>query len=294
MREHIAAVLADVHGNYPALCACVQDAQAQGAEEFFFLGDYVSDLAQPAQVMQLLHALRGRFPCVFLRGNRERYMLECAAGQRTFSRGSSSGSLLFTYERLTAEDLAFFAALPPCAPCTRHGVSFELAHAAWEDDQRYFDGESDLSPIFAGMKSALLLTAHAHRQYLTRRDGKTILNPGSVGIAMGEGAGTAHYALLTFSDAAVTPQLRRVPYGVEAVLRAQFESGLADYAPCWAAAIARDLMVGQATALRLLAQLTDPADEQQWRAAAAQLGVPLTLPELLTEWKKNAHEQIDE
>ena len=37
------AVIADAHGNYPALQAVLQDAKKAGAEQFLLLGDYMTD-----------------------------------------------------------------------------------------------------------------------------------------------------------------------------------------------------------------------------------------------------------
>lgn len=105
------AVFSDIHGNYHAFKACYEDAIKHGAEQFVFLGDYVSDLANPRNTMNLVYEIRERSPTVCLRGNRERYMLECEQGISSFSRGSKTGSLLYTYENLRQQDLDFFARL---------------------------------------------------------------------------------------------------------------------------------------------------------------------------------------
>ena len=49
-----AAVFSDIHSNYHAFRACYEDAKAQGADLFLFLGDYVSDLADPIKTMNLI------------------------------------------------------------------------------------------------------------------------------------------------------------------------------------------------------------------------------------------------
>lgn len=40
-----AAILSDIHSNFSAFRACVNDAMAENVDLFIFLGDYVSDLA---------------------------------------------------------------------------------------------------------------------------------------------------------------------------------------------------------------------------------------------------------
>ena len=106
MRDHlrtekrIVAVFSDIHSNYHAFKACYDDAIKCGADSFVFLGDYVSDLSEPQKTMDLVYEVQSRYPTICLRGNREGYMLDCEKGASRFSRGSKSGSLLFTYNHL--------------------------------------------------------------------------------------------------------------------------------------------------------------------------------------------------
>ena len=87
--------MSDIHGNFHAFQACFDDAVRQGAEGFLFLGDYVSDLAEPERTMDLLYEIQAAYPTICLSGNRERYMLERERGETSFVPGSRSGSLLF-------------------------------------------------------------------------------------------------------------------------------------------------------------------------------------------------------
>jgi len=86
------AVISDIHSNYHALKACCEDAVHCGADSFIFLGDYISDLSLPQSTMDLVYDILDSYPAVCLRGNRERYMLECANGTNTFVPGSKTGS----------------------------------------------------------------------------------------------------------------------------------------------------------------------------------------------------------
>ena len=101
------AVLSDIHSNYYAFKACYEDAIKCGTEMFIFLGDYVSDLSEPQRTMDLVYEIQSNYPTICLRGNREGYMLDCESARSSFTRGSKSGSLLFTYEHLRKKDLEF-------------------------------------------------------------------------------------------------------------------------------------------------------------------------------------------
>ena len=215
---HKAAVFSDIHSNYYAFQACYKDAVAKGAEAFIFLGDYVSDLADPRRTLDLVYEIREKFPTVCLRGNRERYMLDCKKGLISFSPGSKTGSLLYTYSQLRPEDFVFFESLPACDAIQLNEIPFEIAHGFREDDRFYFDGTDDnTQTVFAQIKCAFFLGGHCHRQYIRQAGGKTVLNPGSIGVPRDYGA-LSQYALLEFSEKNVSFELRQIPYDVSAMI----------------------------------------------------------------------------
>ncbi len=277
------ALLSDIHSNYHALSACVEDALEKGAEGFIFLGDYVSDLSEPERTLDLIYELRSAYPTVCLLGNRERYMLECKRGERVFSCGSKSGSLLYTYEHLRARDFEFFESLKPYDTLEIEGVEFELAHATAENDRHYFDtDEGNIDGVFAQMKHKYLFTGHSHKQYISRSGDKTIINPGSVGVTK-LAPRRAHYAILDISDGDIACTPCEVAYDIKKVIHAQFENGLVDYAKYWAIGVLYDVITGEECVLEVLRRVycADAVEnEDAWRAAALDMGMKLTEAEL--------------
>ena len=283
------AVLSDIHSNYHAFKACYEDAVKCGADRFIFLGDYVSDLAEPWRTMDLVYEIQSCYPTVCLRGNREGYMLDCEKGSSSFARGSKSGSLLFTYDHLRKKDLDFFRELEISDTIEIDGVRIEIAHATIDNDRYYFDcNDGRTAEIFPQMKCKYLLTGHSHKQYILRDSDKTIINPGSVGIPQG---GTQHpkYALLDIVNGNISCQFREVPYDMADAIRSQFASGLVGYAKYWAIGILYDIITGEEWVLRLLETVEktgDFANEETWRSSAMGLGMKLTEQEIM-EWYKN-------
>lgn len=284
-----AAVISDIHSNYHAFRACVDDALSRGADGFIFLGDYVSDLADPVKTMELVYHIRENYPTVCLRGNRERYMLECADGTAVFTRGSKTGSLLYTFRQLSPRDLAFFSSLPIHDRISFHGVFMEIAHATGADDRFYFEqGDDRIDSVFAQMTCDYLLTGHCHKQYAQSSQGKTILNPGSVGVPRGYGYLT-QYALLEVKDSAVSWEFRQLPYDIEAAIHSQFASGLVEHGNCWAVGVLYDVITGREYALPLLQQVTQRAAEENssihnehiWRTVASEMGMDFTEEKML-------------
>ena len=106
------AVFSDVHSNHHALKACLKEAEKQKADGYIFLGDYISDCANPHETMKLIYHAKQEMPCWFVRGNREEYVLNHHNFGSDWANGTTTGSLLYTYEGLTAEDLEFISTLP--------------------------------------------------------------------------------------------------------------------------------------------------------------------------------------
>lgn len=283
------AVLSDIHSNYYAFKACYEDAVNCGAEMFIFLGDYVSDLSEPQRTMDLVYEIRSKYPTVCLRGNREGYMLDCEDGRSNFTRGSKSGSLLFTYEHLRKKDLEFIRGLKIADTIEIEGVRIEIAHAAMDNDRYYFDGnDGHTADIFPQMKCDYLLTGHSHKQYIKQNAEKTIINPGSVGIPQ-DGTRNPKYALLDVADGTVSCEFREVPYDMTDAIHSQFASGLVDYAKYWAIGILYDIITGEECVLKLLSAVEKSgefANEEIWKTAAIEMDMKLEEQEIL-EWYKN-------
>ncbi len=277
------AVLSDIHSNYHAFRACYEDAVKHHVEQFVFLGDYVSDLAEPGKTMDLVYEIRANYPTICLRGNREGYMLDCSKGAALFVPGSKSGSLLFTYDHLRKQDIAFFEELKISDTIELGGVPMEIAHAAADNDRYYFDTKDGrLEDILAQMTHKYLLTGHSHKQYIRSASGKTIINPGSVGIPQ-DGTRWPKYAILDIENGEVTCTLREVPYDMSDAIHAQFANGLVDYAKYWAIGILYDIITGEEWVLKLLQRVQEAGDVQKedvWHREACNLGMKLTEQEI--------------
>ena len=216
-------------------------------------------------------------------------MLDCESGRSSFIRGSKSGSLLFTYEHLRKKDLEFIRGLEISDNIEIEGIHMEIAHAAMDNDRFYFDSnDGHTADIFPQMKCNYLLTGHSHKQYIQHNAGKTIINPGSVGIPQG-GTRNPKYAILDIVNGNISCQLREVPYDMADAIRSQFASGLVDYAKYWAIGILYDIITADEWVLKLLSTVEktgDFANEEAWKSAALELGMKLTEQEIL-EWYKN-------
>lgn len=231
------AVLSDIHGNLLALEAVIADAEARGCEEFVNLGDSLSGPLWPRETADLL-VERG-WPS--LAGNHERQLL-------TLPRERMNKSDAFTAALLSDSHREWLASLPPSLV---YRPDIFLCHGTPDSDLVYFlhelgeDGTvSDAQPETvaaraAGRTERLILCGHTH---LPRRieigDGRTVANPGSVGLPaydddrpvphmMETGSPQARYAIVD-DDCSVT--LHSVDYDHEAAARKADTEGRGDWA----------------------------------------------------------------
>ena len=228
------AVFSDVHSNHHALKACLKEAEKQKADGYIFLGDYISDCANPHETMKLIYRAKQEMPCWFVRGNREEYVLNHHNFGSDWANGTTTGSLLYTYEGLTAEDLEFISVLPFMQTIDPNGkCPIRICHGSPEktrDTLRPFSYkiESWLLKIVA----RVLLSGHTHQPCSAHTMGKLYVNPGAVGVQCTQTV-TAKMALLDSDGNTWNETLLEVPYDIDAAALEIRESGLLTRAGVW-------------------------------------------------------------
>jgi len=175
------AVIADIHGNLPALEAVLADIEARGGADLLVdLGDRASGPLWPRETLDRL----ARVECVAVRGNHDRQVATLAAELM-------NASDRYTLDEITDEQRQALGALPEEAWI---GEGILAIHASPGADTAYLldrieDGElvrdrlDDIEARLAKSGDArIVLTAHSHRADMVRlAGGTTIINPGSVG-----------------------------------------------------------------------------------------------------------------
>ncbi|MEA2882752.1 MAG: hypothetical protein QOH32_2008 [Bradyrhizobium sp.] len=241
------AAIADVHGNCLALEAVLADIAALGIAEVVNLGDQVSGPLEARRTADLLVQLG--FPSI--RGDQDRRLAEA---------GPAGTSARFDHRQLDRQHLDWLAALPPTL---MYRDDVLLCHgspksdAAWWLDRVTEDGKIEATPLHdieaevfgiegPGIDASLMLCGHTHLPRVVRlRDGRLVVNAGSVGCPGYDGAtpvyhkvqtGTpdACYAILERSARRWSVTFRYVPYDHMAMAELARTNGL----PVWASALA--------------------------------------------------------
>jgi diadenosine tetraphosphatase ApaH/serine/threonine PP2A family protein phosphatase len=162
------AIVADIHGNLPALRAVIARADGKGCTEIICLGDVTGYYAQPGECIE---ALRCRGARAIL-GNHDWYLTSGTSCPR-----SKTVSGLIDYQRsmVTPDQLAWLKALPQTL--RENGNWF--VHGGWNDpiDEYLYT----ISALRLPGDRGAFFSAHTHVQTLARFSKKTYCNPGSVG-----------------------------------------------------------------------------------------------------------------
>lgn len=230
------AILADIHGNYEAFRTCVQFILDRGIQDFIFLGDYVGELAFPQETMELIYELKEKYHCTFLRGNKEDYWISHRKGEGAeWKRNdSTTGSLWYTYENLTEKDLLFFEGLPISARLENHmaGEVIVCHGSPFRNTDKMLPEEDRTHKIMEQCDGSLILCGHTHTQRAYRYQGKTFMNPGSVGVPLCS-CGKAQFMILHGTEKGWKEEFVSLKYDVEKTISDLRLSGLDLYAPYW-------------------------------------------------------------
>ncbi|MFW5748119.1 MAG: metallophosphoesterase family protein [Chloroflexota bacterium] len=223
------ALLADIHGNFPALEAVIADLADTRPDHVIIAGDVVNGVPMSGDVLDAVIA-RG---WTALRGNHEFYLLN-------YLRDPASRPDLKTSMESLVDELGtrvnIIAALPddltlhyPDATAVRvfHGLPRSSNDAILPDDP----DDATAAVHLANVTAPTYLCGHFHISFERRIDGPSggwhVVNPGPVGMP-GDGLRTANYALLESADTGWQVTFRKLAYDFNAVERAFTQHGMLD------------------------------------------------------------------
>lgn len=279
------AVLSDIHSNFHALSAVTEDAKKRCVDWWIFLGDYISDCPYPHRTVEFLKAFAGNNPCIFIRGNREDYMLSQRNSPAKWEYGSKTGALRYCFENLTDSDLDWLETMPISRRVELPGCEpFMICHGSTDSINYLFhtntrEAEEMISRL-GEYGCRMLLCGHSHIPYIFRRKDRMLVNPGALGMPV-NGQTSAQYAVIDY-DGEFHPEIISVEYDIERAAAEFAESGLLAKSAVWGRGLVATLRTGvnyTVHAVRLVERLSaEPGlpvtDETLWDRAAEELQIP--------------------
>jgi len=233
------AIIADIHGNLPALRAVLADIERRHVDRIVNLGDCVSGPLWPRETMDSLEELE----LLTVRGNHDRWVAETP-------RSRMNASDAFAFDELSSSQRTALGALPAqCDVC--EGVV--AVHGTPVDDNQYLledilDARLVLAPPATirgrlGCRAAgVVLCGHSHQPRIAQLAGEVlVVNPGSVGCpayadptppahVSQSGSPHARYALLSRGGGDWSVELIAIAYDCNAAAIRAAENGRSDWA----------------------------------------------------------------
>jgi predicted phosphodiesterase len=229
------AVLADIHGNLPALDAVLAKISAEGIERIVCLGDVATLGPQPREVIARVRALG----CPVVMGNTDAILLALQRDESTMGDDWSNEAFdQWCANQLTDDDLAYLRTFQPTISLSLGDyVTLLCYHGSPRSyDERITAETPDaaLHEMFAATPAHLYIGGHTHQQMLRRHWDVLVLNPGTVGFVKDAIAPAtsirnpswAEYAVIAYDGGQFDVSLRRVPFDLDALFAAFDASGI--------------------------------------------------------------------
>ena len=266
------AIFSDIHGNFPALTAALDDARAQGADAYLMLGDYIRDLQWNNEVIETIRNLSS---ATVIRGNGEGYLYDLQRQDQSQWVYEQLKPIYWCYRDLSPENIKYLTTLPETAVITDEGENIRLSHSLklfyrspkiqffhslgfrTVMEQMPFSHEeylvlarkallsnSEALSEIQAMPEGVYLFGHNHMQFHMEYAGRLFINPGSCGDAM-DFDPTAAYTLIERVGVGWKVTERRVAYDIDMAAGKLTASGFTAYAPMWTSVIKLSVMTGK-------------------------------------------------
>jgi diadenosine tetraphosphatase ApaH/serine/threonine PP2A family protein phosphatase len=154
------ALFADIHSNLEAITACLEHAQALGADRCAFLGDLVGYGADPVAVLDLIEQYAANGAVVVL-GNHDAAAIGGGANDMN---AHARAAIEWTQTRLGERQRAFLAALP--LSVKQDNMLFVHASADAPERWTYVTGPVEAERSMAAANASYVFCGHVHEQML--------------------------------------------------------------------------------------------------------------------------------
>lgn len=218
------AIIADIHGNLPALEAVLADIEKQDVDKIVCAGDVCNPFKESKDVWEKLKKLN--IPTV--RGNHEDYLIKYFFNyeEKTWSRVNVK-ALKCMAEYLGKEVVGEFRNLPFSMTIQGpKGNDIYICHASPVSNKKtcYYGIDNEMESALKKIDASVIVGAHNHIQWNCEWNEKSLVLAGSLGMPLNDDS-KAQYLILTFRDDAWSFEHKRVEYDNEYIARSYLESG---------------------------------------------------------------------
>ena len=208
------AIISDIHANYPALKAVMDDIQRRGVKKIFSLGDVCGYYSMINESIELLREMN----VINIRGNHDNYIIENEQCERSVS---VNKSLDFQRQVITEENFEWLAQSIPYYKDSK----YYMVHGSFSENGMDTYLYTINNKMFTTFKEQYFFAGHTHVQTLIGLDNNRFFcNPGSVGQPR-DGDKRAAYAVINNG----TIELIRLDYNIDLIADHMKKSGFESY-----------------------------------------------------------------
>jgi len=221
------AIISDIHGNYEAFKAVVEDIRNSKVDKIVCLGDVATLGPQPNEVIELLKSLE----CPCITGNHESALFDLQNAAKYKIAKPVIPVLEWCKTKLSNKQLNFLNSFKSDIVINFTSKNKLLCfHGSPMSNIELISStspEAQMKRHFYNSEFKYFSGGHSHIQMLRQYNGKLIINPGSVGIpfvkipALGKSPSLlpwAEYALLIYAKGSLSADLRRINYSINKLL----------------------------------------------------------------------------
>jgi putative phosphoesterase len=255
------AVISDIHSNYVALKAVMDEIDQMQVDDIVIAGDIIGGFVQPNQTIELIR----EYGAKAIHGNREDYLRSYIAGrQKSWDDYHQMRPIIWTNDELTSDNKDYLLNLPTHIEFEAKGTSFKMVHGSLRrvNELIYKHETEKIKEALACAKEDVLICGHCHQQWHSTVDDTLIVNPGSAGLSFIKQA-KATYSILIFEDGQWSVAEKRASYSAEAVQKAFKDAAINDYT-AWENMLMHSVTDGKVTTLAFLKYAHSHAVSNGW------------------------------
>lgn len=208
-----ALILSDIHANYPALQAVLNNEPQY--DILVFLGDVVDYGPHPKECLSFIKENAD----YYVRGNHDNalgYNVDCNC-MGTFHEYSIE-TRDWHRKLLSKDDIKFLQDMPVLETAHFDDKTFFLAHASPKGNIFQYLNADEIEHEIDNVIAEYILVGHTHVQYKKKIEYNLVVNPGSVGLA--RDGGQACYGI--YENGVI--KLKRIDYDVRKTIKDLFNS----------------------------------------------------------------------
>lgn len=221
-------LLADIHGNLPALEAVLRHAEGQMATETILnLGDSVGYGPNPEEIVRWTQSAR----VINILGNYDEKVLSKKHRKEGWSRVKNPAKramFAWTYQALSKKSRNILKKMPVQRELTLEGHHILMTHGSPTSINEHILPDTPtkrLKELAEMSRAEVILCGHSHRAFVRRVGDVQFINPGTVG-RPDDGDPRASYAILDFYDGELRVAFHLVPYDITPAVQSMRQTGL--------------------------------------------------------------------